>query len=81
MKRDGHTNILSSFGRVVRRRRMELGLSQEAFAERAELHRTYLADIERGTRNVSLRNICKLAEALDLSISELFADFKKDLRK
>jgi transcriptional regulator with XRE-family HTH domain len=52
---------------------MGLGLSQEAFAEKADLHRTYIADIERGKRNVSLRNIEKIAGALNLSMSELMA--------
>ncbi len=50
---------------------MNLGLSQEAFAEKADLHRTYIADIERGKRNVSLRNIEKIARALNLSVAEL----------
>lgn len=53
-------------------RRYELDLSQEALAERAGLHRTYVADIERGGRNVSLGNIEKLAAALEISISDLF---------
>lgn len=52
---------------------MELNLSQEALAERADLHRTYVADIERGVRNVSLLNIEKLARALEISLADLFA--------
>lgn len=71
MKRSAQ-DILARFGRAVRRRRMELGLSQETLAERADLHRTYVADIERGVRNVSLKNIEKLARALDVSIADLF---------
>ena len=47
-------------------------MTQEEFAERAKIHRTYVSDIERGSRNVSLVNIEKLAAALSLSISELF---------
>jgi len=49
-----------------------LGLTREEFAERAGIHRTYLSDIERGTRNVSLINIERVALALSLKISELF---------
>ena len=49
-----------------------MGLTQEEFAERAGIHRTYLSDIERGTRNVSLINIERVATALSLRISELF---------
>lgn len=48
----------------VRARRKALGLSQEAFADRAGLHRTYVGAIERAERNVSLDNIDKLARAL-----------------
>lgn len=58
-----------------------MNLSQEALAERADLHRTYVADIERGGRNVSLKNIAKLARALDLSISSLCLGIKKDCQQ
>jgi transcriptional regulator with XRE-family HTH domain len=44
-------------------------------AERAGLHRTYIGDIERGARNLSLENIEKLAKALQISISDLFAKY------
>ena len=80
MKRQGSC-LLARFGQAVRKRRMELNLSQEALAERADLHRTYVADIERGVRNVSLRNIEKLARALDLSVSSLCAGMGKDGRQ
>ncbi len=63
------------FGRAVRKRRYEVGLSQEKLAEMAGIHRTYLADIERGTRNPSLENIEKLARALQLTIATLFSDY------
>jgi two-component system, response regulator len=61
------------FGRAVRRQRFELGITQEELAHRATLHRTYISDIELGLRNVSLKNIAKLAVALDLSVPSLFA--------
>ena len=47
-------------------------LTQEDLAEKAKIHRTYLSDIERGARNVSLINIENLAVALDVSMAELF---------
>lgn len=64
------------FGQVVRARRKELGLSQEGLAFRSGLHRTYIADIERGTRNISLRSIETLIEALELSFVEFFARYE-----
>jgi transcriptional regulator with XRE-family HTH domain len=76
MKTHG-TDILTRFGQVVRMKRIALDLTQEELAEKADLHRTYVADIERGTRNVSLRNIERLANALQCSIPTLFADIEK----
>lgn len=54
----------SVFGQRVRARRMDLGLSQEALAQRAGLHRTYVGSLERGERNVALVNIVRLGKAL-----------------
>jgi CheY-like chemotaxis protein/plasmid maintenance system antidote protein VapI len=61
------------FGAAVKFQRNRLGLSQELLAERADLHRTYITDIERGARNLSLETIYKLAEALGVSVESLFA--------
>ena len=47
-------DIRVRFGNAIRKRRNELHISQEDFVERAELHRTYISDLERGRRNVSL---------------------------
>ena len=63
--------ILERFGKRVRERRLATGLSQEKFAAKCGLDRTYISGIERGQRNVSLRNIQTIAKALDTSISEL----------
>jgi transcriptional regulator with XRE-family HTH domain len=60
---------------AIKQRRQELGISQETLAEQAGLHRTYIGDIERGARNVSLENIEKLATALQIPISEIFAKY------
>lgn len=70
-KRD---QILVSFGLTVQKRRRELNLSQEKAAEKAGVHRTYFADVERGTRNISLKKIVAIAIALDLRPSELLSD-------
>jgi transcriptional regulator with XRE-family HTH domain len=57
---------------VVRTYRQRLGLSQEELAWRAGMHRTYLADIERGGRNISLSNIVRLVNALGISLAKFF---------
>lgn len=59
------------FGRRLRAIRKSLNLSQEELAFEAELDRTYIGGIENGKRNVSLINICRLAEALHVSPSYL----------
>jgi transcriptional regulator with XRE-family HTH domain len=64
-------DILSRFGNRVRELRSAAGLSQEAFAGKCDLDRTYIGGIERGERNLSLRNIEVIAMALGISISKL----------
>jgi transcriptional regulator with XRE-family HTH domain len=66
-------DVKKLFGASVRYRRHELGLSQEEVADRAQLHRTYLCDVERGARNVSLENIDRIAHALQVPVSGLFS--------
>lgn len=66
-------DVKKSFGETVKKLRHDLGLSQENLAERADLHRTYISDVERGSRNLSLENIERLAHALEISVSALFA--------
>jgi len=55
----------------VRELRLEMGLSQERFAAKCKLDRTYVGSVERGERNIALRNIEKISKALGISISEL----------
>ncbi len=64
-------DILLRFGARVRELRKSKGYSQEAFAARCELDRTYIGGIERGERNVALRNIDAIAKALDMRVSQL----------
>src|SRR5882757_7780577 len=66
-------SLKTNFGSTVRMRRTLLGFSQEELAEQARLHRTYISDIERGARNLSLESICKLAEALKVPVTDLFS--------
>jgi CheY-like chemotaxis protein len=67
---DGDLKAL--FGTTIKSKRSELGMSQEELADRAGLHRTYVSDVERGMRNVSLISIEKLAHALGMSVWRLF---------
>ena len=64
-------NILIKFGERVREIRKEKGLSQEELAYKADLHRTYIGMIERAEKNITLLNIEKIANALELNIKEL----------
>ena len=61
----------AAFGRRVRDRRQALGLSQEALADRSGLHWTFLGQVERGRRNLSLHNLLKVARALGVDPAEL----------
>lgn len=61
-----------ALGRAVAARRDALSLSQEELAFRAEMHRSYLGDVECGKRNLSLKNILKICKALKLSAADLF---------
>lgn len=67
-------DILVRFGAKVRKLRKSKGYSQEAFAARCELDRTYVGGIERGERNVALRNIDAIAKALEMRVSQLMKD-------
>jgi len=63
--------ILIKFGKNVREKRKEKGLSQEQLSFKADLHRTYIGMIERAEKNITLSNIEKIAKALEVEIIEL----------
>jgi len=65
-------NIKVKFGLVVRERRLQLHMTQEELAEITGLHRTYISEVERGERNISLENISKISSALQISLQNLF---------
>lgn len=67
-------DILRVFGRNVKHYREQLGLSQEAFADKCGLHRTYISAVERERRSISLGNIQKIADALGVETYLLFLD-------
>lgn len=62
-----------SLGRAIRDLRSGCGYSQESFANAVGLHRTYIGGIERGERNVSLRNLARIADTLEIPLSQMLA--------
>lgn len=70
MKHDDR--VLIDFGNRVKNLRLSKGFSQEEFAFKANLHRTYIGMIERAEKNITLLNIAKVAKALDCNIKDLF---------
>lgn len=72
------SDLLFVFGQTIRRLRLSKDISQEKFADMCSLHRTYISDVELGKRNVSLENIDKMAEALNIHISDLFKEVERD---
>ena len=65
-------NIQEAFGDSIRKLRLSQGLSQEKFALKIGMDRTYFASVEAGHRNISLINIVKIADGLEIRLSELF---------
>ena len=72
--KDKHPALVR-FGNAVRARRKELGYSQEAFADVVALDRGYTGGIERGSHNITLLNILKIIDKLEMSHSDFFAVF------
>lgn len=78
MKKNIKINEL--FGQKIRLVRMSKGLSQEELGNQSGLHRTYIGQVERAEKNISLKNIYKIANSLDVEIRELF-DFSDIYKK
>lgn len=70
-------DILSKFGEHIRKLRTERGLSQTELAFRGNFDRNYIGMVERGERNPSLKNLRRIAKALDITLCELF-NFESD---
>ena len=68
-----------SLGRVIRTARANLGHSQESFALAAGIHRTYMGDVERGERNISLKNLVRISDTLGVPLSRLIAEAEGDV--
>ncbi len=67
-------DIIKVFGDNVRKYRTAMGISQEAFAEKSGLHRTYISAIECYRRSISLENIQRIADALEIDTYKLFME-------
>ncbi len=67
----GKRTFRAAFGQAVRKRRNILDISQDEFAHNCGLHRTYIGSIERGERNISIDNMTVIANALEVSLSQL----------
>ena len=70
--------IQIEFGKRIKSLRNETGFSQEKFALKIGMDRTYYASVESGKRNISLQNIEKIAKGFGVSISQLFGDIRND---
>ena len=70
------TEALTKLGSKIRRLRERSGLSQEAFADKCGFDRTYISLVERGKRNISFRNLIRIAQGLDVSVSTLTEDIE-----
>jgi transcriptional regulator with XRE-family HTH domain len=73
------SRVEEEFGRIVRKRRQGIGLSQEEFADRAGIHRTYVSMIERGKVQVGIGVAFRLAEALGIQLSRLIQDVERTM--
>jgi len=71
-KRGAKPDVRERLGFAIKSRREEFGLTQEDLADKAGMNRTYLSDVERGSRNICLMNIERVAAGLSMAMSELF---------
>lgn len=69
---ESKSHIVKQLGRLIRQLRVDAGLSQEEFAAKCGLHRTYVGAIERGEKSVTIDTAAKLAKALNKALSEIF---------
>lgn len=69
---------LIKFGQAIKAYRQTMNLSQEKLAERCNLHKNYIGQVERGERNASLKNILKITNGLSIKPSELFTSYENN---
>jgi transcriptional regulator with XRE-family HTH domain len=72
-EQSAHDRLVVALGQVLQEQRNQLRLSQTQLAESSDFHRSYISDVERGYRNISLRNLSRLAAALKVPASTLLS--------
>ncbi len=72
---------IRTLGDVVRQKRIKLGYSQESFAAEIGLHRTYMGQIERGEKNLTMKNLLRIADAFDTKTSTLLREVENNLKR
>jgi transcriptional regulator with XRE-family HTH domain len=73
--------LLQALGQRIRELRLSQGYSQESFADKCGVHRTFMGTIERGESNLSFQNIARVSETLGVSLSVLFTDLESAAQK
>ncbi len=76
MRPRAREEILAALGSAVAAKRRARGLSQDALSAKSALNRTYISQVERGLRNVSLVNLTRIAQALEIEVAELLREAK-----
>jgi DNA-binding XRE family transcriptional regulator len=74
-------DIAAELGSILKHRREMLFVTQSELAEVSGFHRSYIADIERGARNLGLRNLYRICKALDISLSVVFKQLEASLEE
>ena len=69
--------LIEIFAKNLRDQRLRMNLTQESLADACDLHRTYIGAIERGERNISLRNLQKIADVLQIKAADLITESQK----
>ena len=64
----------NKLGKIIKMKRLKENISQEVLANKTNLHRTYISDIERGKRNISIDNLLKISKALKIRLYKLIKD-------
>lgn len=73
--------LLKYIGKQVRIERKKMNLSQEEFADKTDLHRTFIGDIENAKRNISISTLEKILSAIEINFSDFFSLVEKNLKE